>query len=354
MQSRTLFAAIALLTATIFGGPARAATSCDIADPILPCEIGGIWFDAFAGNYTQNRSFFKITSYTQSVGDGTFCLTIKAGRPHSDGFAYNTARSPSVWTSPEPYSAAFGVFGAFGGSCIKQDETFELRTASVHSPLPAVAGHTGDHVIGECLFGGYCARDRRTKAHSGIDLTAAAGTPVYALCDGKVEYSRSAHSDIWSRFTIVRHPTCAGQDVVWVYYGHVDPLRSEWKICPDDGKRMCVDAGQRIGTVAQWTTEAGDNSHLHLGLATVLFRSGWGYFTAEALTSSDCTESSVNTRLAALSAGGWLDPALVAAVWDWSPIRLRGGDARTGCSAPEQDYVAYPIGTSVPYVPWTK
>jgi murein DD-endopeptidase MepM/ murein hydrolase activator NlpD len=95
-----------------------------------------------------------------------------------------------------------------------------------------------------------------------------AGTNVRSICDGVVIYSKPNSTTIWNRFTIIEHNNCGGYNTLFAYYGHIDSRVST-------GTQ--VSQGQVIGTIGEWMTNQGDNSHLHLGLSTKWFSSGWGY-----------------------------------------------------------------------------
>lgn len=99
---------------------------CSIASPQLPCQIDGITYDSFVGNYTQNRSFYQSSAYTVSEDQEAVCLTIIDGFQHNSGFAYlgNYAVTSPVWTSPPPHNVPFGIFGVFGGSCVTKTAGF--------------------------------------------------------------------------------------------------------------------------------------------------------------------------------------------------------------------------------------
>lgn len=119
---RLTFAASLIAAAAHFQADAAV---CNIAAPVLPCEIGTNTYDTFAGNYNQNRSFYKAASYDTSIADGYLSLTIKDSLPHIHGYAYVTGYyGPTVWTSPDPYNAEFKVFGQFGGSGVELAKSF--------------------------------------------------------------------------------------------------------------------------------------------------------------------------------------------------------------------------------------
>lgn len=331
------------------------AATCDVANPVLPCEVGSTTYDTFAGNYSGNRSFYRAASYdvTFEQHAGYLCLVIKDNLPHTEGYAFAANYGPTVWTSPAPYNVNFGIFGQFSGSCIEQANNFEWIGAGSPSSLsqPIANGSVGTmaaSVIGQCLFGGFCAREGNRKAHSGVDLAAPQGTPVRAICDGKVLVARREGAQIWNRFTIIEHMNCGGYPTLFAYYGHVNAV-----VQPSTSRRTVrVKAGDVIGTVAPWPDDP-SNAPLHFGLSTVS-QPTWGYVRQSDKTSADCLETSVSLRIEGLLATGWLDPAVFGATRGWSPFELRGGSVQGYCNAPEQIYVPEPVGSSVPYYPWAR
>lgn len=105
-----------------------AVQPCDVGNPVVPCVLNGTTYDTFAGNYSQNRVFYRASSYDVTISDGYLQLSLKDGLPHTEGYAYLPGRLPVVWTSPPPYNVDFGVFGPngqFNGAGILQDDNFE-------------------------------------------------------------------------------------------------------------------------------------------------------------------------------------------------------------------------------------
>lgn len=116
-----------------------------------------------------------------------------------------------------------------------------------------------------CLFGGSCDG---SGIHVGVDYMVSAGTVVRSICDGKVIYLTSNGIPIRNRVTIIKHKNCGGYNTLYSYYGHINSQVNQG----DD-----VSQGQVIGTIGEWPTNLGDNSHLHFGLSTKMFSSNWGY-----------------------------------------------------------------------------
>jgi murein DD-endopeptidase MepM/ murein hydrolase activator NlpD len=130
---------------------------------------------------------------------------------------------------------------------------------------PVTPLSTLPNIWSNCRLGDGCARSKDTP-HTGVDYPASKGSKVRAICDGTIKYLKNSNTDIWSRFVVIEHSNCGGYTTLYAYYGHINSgsgLREGSKVV----------GGQEIGTVADW----GKNSHLHFGLATKLFSSGWGY-----------------------------------------------------------------------------
>ena len=133
-------------------------------------------------------------------------------------------------------------------------------------------------ITGEkCRIGKECARGPSTP-HTGVDYKATAGTPVYAICDGKVKLDASKRADINDRFLIIEHSNCGSNTKLYGYYGHIDSVIG--------GVGSEVSRGQQIATVRKWP----GNTHLHFGVSPRFFSSGWGYQKGDPIQN------------------GWLDP----------------------------------------------
>lgn len=119
---------VGLFVPLAFLGGAHGApvVTCDIAAPVLPCQIGGTTYDSFVGNYTRNRSFYRSDSYSVERSSEAVNLTVLPSFPHNHGFAYVAGGfGPTVWTSPAPFSANFRAFGSFHGSGVLRTGGFE-------------------------------------------------------------------------------------------------------------------------------------------------------------------------------------------------------------------------------------
>lgn len=122
-----------------------------------------------------------------------------------------------------------------------------------------------------CLFGGYCERGSAYSAHSGVDYAIDSPANVHAICDGQVVSvaSNSLAKTPENSVTIIRHNNCGGYATLYAYYGH---------IAPSVKKDQLVKKNGLIGTIAYWLKPNKErNDHLHFGLATALYPSGWGY-----------------------------------------------------------------------------
>lgn len=136
----------------------------------------------------------------------------------------------------------------------------------------------------QCLLGMACASKDKEKLHTGIDYSVLPGTPVYSICDGVVHHDASKKADIWDRFLIVKHNECGGYNTLFGYYGHIDSLIG--------GVGTIVTKGQHIASVKEWPGQPG-NTHLHFGISTRWFPSGWGYQAGDPVSN------------------GWLSPGLL-------------------------------------------
>ena len=131
----------------------------------------------------------------------------------------------------------------------------------------------------QCRLGGACASTKpETHFHTGVDYKAAAGAPVYAICDGKVREDTSQRKDVWNRFIVIEHTNCGDNPKLYSYYGHIDSVIG--------GIGSKVERGQKIATVKHWP----GNTHLHFGISPIFFSGGWGYQKGDPIQN------------------GWLDP----------------------------------------------
>ncbi len=191
-------------------------------------------------------------------------------------------------------------------------------------------------VLGQCVYGGYCARTSAKLAHNGVDYRVEKNTLVYAICDGTVKKATKGGA-ISSRITVIDHSASrCGFDRLFAYYGHIDPIikRGEHVI-----------AGQVIGKVSDWKK----NSHLQLSLNSRWLKN-LGYTNIKKTTPKNCKEQSVLERRRLLDARGWLDPIVIGMQSDWTPAILKGGAVKTGCNATDQEYAE----KTLPYQPWKK
>jgi murein DD-endopeptidase MepM/ murein hydrolase activator NlpD len=124
--------------------------------------------------------------------------------------------------------------------------------------------------------------------HAGVDFAAAAGTPVFAICDGTAALTRTDRPEIIHAVLVVEHQCPEPLGKVYGYYGHIHSSLTE-------GDK--VNAGDAIGTVRDWQA----NSHLHFGLSRNLMEENWGVHPRGA-------------TLQGLLGMGWLDPLQYFAV----------------------------------------
>jgi hypothetical protein len=117
--------------------------------------------------------------------------------------------------------------------------------------------------------------------HNGIDIPAAVGTPVYAVRDGYVIYSKEAsgfgslnpNSD--GGVVIVRHQTNTGA-YFYAVYGH---LYRSTSYNGSGSPGQYVSRGQQLGTIRPFKNGTSSLPHLHFGIYTgsSFPSSGWGY-----------------------------------------------------------------------------
>lgn len=130
--------------------------------------------------------------------------------------------------------------------------------------------------------------------HAGVDFAAAAGTTVYAICDGTAVLTRTDRPEIMLAVLVVEHQCPEPLGRVHAYYGHIYSTLME-----GDG----VSAGDAIGTVRDWQ----GNSHLHFGLSRSLMEENWGVHPRGA-------------TLQGLLGMSWLDPLQYFAVAVPAPV----------------------------------
>lgn len=158
------------------------------------------------------------------------------------------------------------------------------------TPLPTAPQNQSSAMVDplrqlQLIFGFYDPRFASYNGgqeHLGLDLSAAAGTPVYAICSGRVAANKTDRPDIVAAVLVVEHDCPQPLGRVYAYYGHI---RSELQ--HGDG----VAAGDTIGAVREWP----GNGHLHLGLNRQFVDENWGFVAKGA-------------SLQALREQGWLDP----------------------------------------------
>ena len=186
-------------------------------------------------------------------------------------------------------------------------------------------------VLGQCVYGGYCNGTSTKTAYNGVTYMTDVGSPVYAVCNGTVKKAQPA-----DHFIVIDHSNCGGFDSLFAYYGNID--LGNFKV------GSMVTAGQQIGTVAK----SKNGGALHLSLNKSYVTSSLAYTPIGKTTLKDCTQESVTQRRTELDAKGYLDPILVGLQSSWHPVLLKGGDAKTGCEAPEQIFTSQ----TSPYSPF--
>lgn len=188
-----------------------------------------------------------------------------------------------------PYSVNFGIFGAFGGSCIEQADNFQWISADI--------AHRFDYPVGPPDHAGW-QKSQEFNAyfaghgyHLGEDWVksseASQGQPVYAISDGEVVAAKDFGS-CWRNAVVILHTTTpstpfnltSGKTTSYLTssYGHLSKVLSYVKV----GDK--VTKGQQIGVIAA-TTSCSTGPHLHFEVrkqttnqtATIPFGPGPGY-----------------------------------------------------------------------------
>jgi murein DD-endopeptidase MepM/ murein hydrolase activator NlpD len=274
------------LALAIFSCGAQAAT-CDVAFPVVPCDIGGTVYDTFAGNYSGNRSFYRAASYDPTVASGHLCLAIKSGLSHTDGYAFTPYYGATVWVSPAPYNISFARFGQFGTSCIEQANHFEwfgvgspnpppvslAMTPPVHNGIAhalcpgAAEGHTVTTQWTGSYGGADSARCAGSGGHPGVDIDdVSPGESVFAIAAGTVVVRKSEYKreDGWGVMVVIRHDRVTyGGCLDCTYYSVYAHLASIEGGVPEVGGTVVRD--QVLGAIGNTGLGLSGNagSHLH-------------------------------------------------------------------------------------------
>lgn len=113
--------------------------------------------------------------------------------------------------------------------------------------------------------------ERRTK-HAGIDVFAAAGTPVYAPLPGRVAWvTYNADPLDYGHTLIMEHD--AGGVPFWTLYGHLAASLSGLCAVGD-----AVEAGQMIAHLGDWDENGGWAPHLHFQVMSDMLAQRQGNF----------------------------------------------------------------------------
>gem|GEM_PF-3369585 len=295
-------------------------------------------YDAFVFKLSADGQTVRYSTYLGGSrwDSGSNIAVDGAGNAYVTGFTQSSdfptsATDPNIVSYDPTYNGNTDAFIA------KFNDTGTLHPPLDNQSLSLMKGR----VRGECVFGGYCVRKTAASAHNAIDYAVLAGTPVYAICDGKVKVARTQATTpvIDNRFTIIDHSKKCGYSSLWAYYGHIEATVMVGQ---------AVKMGDKIGVIADW----GSNSHLHLAINSSYKSNGWGYVNVGESTSKDCNETSVVRRRDLLANQGWIDPAILGASAGWKPFLLQGGASAGHCNAPTQRYIPAPMGKSLPYYPW--
>lgn len=158
----------------------------------------------------------------------------------------------------------------------------EISTPEVMMPLSEGSYHYTSRygVRSHPIFGSY-------GQHTGLDMAAAAGTPIHAVADGTVVHAGQGMDGRSSMLVILEHEV-DGQPI-WTWYVHMYPNG----VYVSEGQQ--VSAGEVIGAVGSYGNSTGPHLHfeVHLDEAqTTIDPEAWLASTAEPLNSEtlQCAE----------------------------------------------------------------
>ena len=151
----------------------------------------------------------------------------------------------------------------------------EITMPEVIMPLSEGAFHYTSRygVRAHPIFGSY-------GQHTGLDMAAAAGTPIHAVADGTVVHAGNGMDGRSSMLVIIEHEV-DGQPV-WTWYVHMYPNG----VYVSEGQQ--VSAGEVIGAVGSYGNSTGPHLHFEVHLdeaGTTIDPESWLASTATPLTS---------------------------------------------------------------------
>ena len=130
--------------------------------------------------------------------------------------------------------------------------------------------------LGKKIFGIGCYGENRTEVYKGLDthegrtvhmgddLFAPAGSPVFAVADGRLlSFTDNTAFGDYGPTLIIEHQLNSGK-VVYALYGHLSRKSLEGK---EEGQP--VNAGQKIGEIGDKSVNGGWAAHLHLQLSWI-------------------------------------------------------------------------------------
>ena len=143
-------------------------------------------------------------------------------------------------------------------------------------------------------------RANNPGGHSGIDVLASVGTPLFAPCAGPVQAGYDAGYGNWVQLACEIPTVIAGGESLWVsiLFGHLDTL------AVDGGEDLS--AGQMVGTVGKTgnAAAAGINAHVHFEMA---IHSSLAAAQSESHASSNHSSNAAGDLFAGLFASACLD-----------------------------------------------
>ncbi|HEX7236925.1 MAG TPA: M23 family metallopeptidase [Gammaproteobacteria bacterium] len=213
-------------------------------------KVGEQASDADANGYAFTVPVGRRISVEVTGGDGS------AGELFVDLFRAAAAQRERVaGTLPGGDSQPFAVDVVDGGDYVLrvQPALGAARSYDVRIESKALLKFPVQGIDGRSIWSGFGAeRDGGRRAHRGVDIFAARGTPVLAATDGwitRVETTRVGGNVIWMQ-------PLAGN--MRVYYAH---LQEQWVEAGD-----FVLAGQPLGAVGNTGNAITTPPHLHFGV----------------------------------------------------------------------------------------
>jgi hypothetical protein len=287
---------------------------------------------------------------TASVSTGhvkTYLNGVLRSEATSSGFTSEILASMNAvdLTLAESLHGVIDEAKVFNRALSAEEVKAQFHSAGLAQPIDAMwDGRHMAAVSDLCFFAGSCGRVDERSGLAGVDFLAAPGTPVSALCTGKVDRVEQS-TDVARRLVRVRQTgvDCGPLRGAWTYYGHVDAA-------PGVFPGATVRKGQVLGAVAAWQDADGkDRSRFHLAVNRSDRPSRWGLVDTGVAAPGTCGRDSVVPRRTALIDRGWVDVLDLGAENGWLPAQRL-----PDCYQDDfpRAYVPNPYGKGLPYHPF--